>query len=607
MTIEGLFHVIRVPDEGVVEVSYHRQPAQEVPPYQYSYKLIPSWNPTPEKWVVRSTVFTRPDRASFPWNELDQTICEDASSVSVSKHYLRVRYVLLPGGQPLLDAASSSSKAAMADEERRMEAFQRILDTLRKSVRRRSAGGSSNSGDNDLAIAVDGSGVCTRERPPQSALTVSLGNNMQSRLMALAAAQRLTGPVISRDRPSGELVNALLHADHGLHMFDRTWGTPSGRVCHNCFLGCDLVSWIVRRVQGVGSRDDACALAQSLLQSGCIERVTHDAEDAAASSTSSPATVTTPSPAAASATALAGGVSSPTTAAAASSQQQPAAAGRVAPFRDAPVFFRLVLPQGGDQRPMSGLPNEVHMASAGKPKRVVIDTDTDRKAERFEWAFLTHDATYHPSETFSFTLEWLQATACLMDSLVLLWMRRAQAASFLLVPVPCEPIHTFGPGDDPFRCPVRVSVQTVPGVPPVDLAMAVMCACDYLLDRTGSAAQPHFVHRTGGALAQIVDEGAAVLWIPNHVATARWRVADPSQLLRVLEILCASVDALQRIWAATKPVRRASGSETGRTVSDSSASPDAPQQLGQESVATTDRHDDSAAKTSTGGTDVDAH
>ncbi|KJE97524.1 hypothetical protein CAOG_010136 [Capsaspora owczarzaki ATCC 30864] len=270
-------------------------------------------------------------------------------------------------------------------------------------------------------------------------------------------------------------------------------------------------------------------------------------------------------------------------------------------------------------------------------KKIRIDIDPTRRSDRKEWVVVQHDAAYNPLTSFHIELHWLVSTGVLVNELIQMWARKATAVGFSLVPAPVEQLRVSKPYD-PFRAPSFIplayrplkvqsngSSSTTPtgqndvaslaeigmgdlagaaaaAALGLDFDVCLMAHFDFLLDiesdrskreRVGLAftASPdtptlftQFIHRSGVAFLQVLDEDAAAkagatneaaatatspgavpsnatplgrpqgfYFLNNHLLSLKWRGANSDPLLGAklfaeMTEFCASSAGVKTWW-----------------------------------------------------------
>lgn len=204
---------------------------------------------TPSKVIMHESRFQY-----FNWNQMDQLIAgyEDAVP-DISKHFRQMKFVVIPG--PLPANAYHINNEKLSEEEIRLEGLRKLIALIERGKYKVNEDAVSRKKEeifheinfytgnlhdflNEQAEFFDASGT----KPSNSLMiTDGLRFNMNIKLSQLAQE---------------------LQSDGGLKLVDRTWHF---KVHPHCFLGSDLVSWLVKLFDDIESREIATDYGQSLM------------------------------------------------------------------------------------------------------------------------------------------------------------------------------------------------------------------------------------------------------------------------------------------------------------------------------------------------------
>lgn len=92
---------------------------------------------------------------------------------------------------------------------------------------------------------------------------------------------------------------------------------------------------------------------------------------------------------------------------------------------------------------------------------MLIDVDPTRRSNRAELAVLHHDLAHNPENGFNFQIQWLGATARLVDELVQSWTRAVERYGLHLVEAPIAQIKDAGQ-QNLFHAPLQIRLAKPP-------------------------------------------------------------------------------------------------------------------------------------------------
>ncbi|GEQ66645.1 hypothetical protein JCM33374_g308 [Metschnikowia sp. JCM 33374] len=198
----------------------------------------------------------------FNWNQMDQLIAgyEDAVP-EISKHFHQMKFVVIPG--PISANAYHINNEKLSDEEIRLEGLRKLIALIERgrykanddpSVRKKEEifqeinfyTGNLHDFLNEQAEYFDVSGT-----KPSNSLMITDGSRFNMNVKLAQLAQEL-------------------QTDGGLKLVDRTWHF---KFHPHCFLGSDLVSWIIKQFDDIDSREAATEYGQTLMDRGVFSHV----------------------------------------------------------------------------------------------------------------------------------------------------------------------------------------------------------------------------------------------------------------------------------------------------------------------------------------------
>lgn len=320
-----------------------------------------------------------------------------------------------------------------------------------------------------------------------------------------------------------------IQSAEGVSIADRRW---HWRLHQFCFVGSDLVNWILLNFSDIETRQEAAELGNSLMEQGlfCHVNSRHGFRDGnyfyqiadqyrmASSRTQGRSLFAW-------------------------------ASGTPLPQSPATDLRRPDIPTPTAEPQQPDLPDKAR--SNDKPavvmlsKAVVYRLDERHKRSwRQERIILHHDTVHNPSSCFHIQLEWLNTTAKLVQDSVVSWARTLEPYGLRLVEIPIGEASSIT-HTHPFRAPYLIKLALQPpdwaaepnGKRDQTLQRALLRSFGYVLDFEAASAFPsqvratyswgrpdyrhaQFIHRSGLLLAQITGDGN-ILLLANRLYNSR--------------------------------------------------------------------------------------
>lgn len=367
------------------------------------------------------------------WNQYDQLLAGYDDYVDfedISVH--RMKFVLLPCDIPKSTAYLQSSSATdeqLDPEETRVEGLRRLIMTLNRGAFQVDGGASGGSGGGGETRKRSKSKGAKEEIFPEISfytgdlITFLKEDNKQTDVNVVENSSLSTNSTL-------EELEAEFRGPKGLKLQDRKWHF---KVHKNCFRGTDLVSWLIENLQDVNTRDEGVAFGNQLMQKNIVVHVEnrHKFLDGHYFYRLKASIATTTTTATASATASAS--------ASASAAHTPS----IQPDKtksEASSEFTKNNANNGNSKPFI------------LSRSLRYDLDPKRKSYKRETIRVHYDTVHNPNHCYHIRLEWLTATAKLIDDNVHSWSRMCERYGLKLVEMPwnelCEipklnPYHSY--------------------------------------------------------------------------------------------------------------------------------------------------------------------
>lgn len=522
-------------------------------------------------YELQPVIFKNP-RPAYYWNAIDQHLAGYEDDLSPVLRYWRARFVLIPvdpkirsGQLPALGFVSENS-----DEEIRLEGIQKLTQLWQKhryvppEERRFQQSLQKRKKDpNPLAIEY-------HTRDPSQMVRSHAG--FADTVLAGEPAHELFLEPEQYHTSDFDMqkLSQHLQADppRGVPLADRRWHF---RVHHRCFRGDHFTSWLLSNYKDIQTREEAVKLGDALMARGLFSHVMqkHHFRDGNYFYQISSEYSTMPSSeskqgwfgsgrALPATPMFEGPKGSPKLRPRDSPSLRPFQSPKLRPLdspglraRDAPK------PQPADARTPKTSTDASGEEGASKvhgkrPKLVLsrvlrYDVDHRKRSYRPEIINLHYDRIHNPENCYHIRIEWMNVTAKLIEDAISSWASAIERYGLRLVELPiAEGVELLS--QHPFRRPyvIKLSVAPPKNVPMVDTdsvtsqqtqddlreshpySRALLRKFDFVLDMEASSSfdpgvdvtyswgkpdyrHTQFIHKSGGLLIQINDEGNFLL------------------------------------------------------------------------------------------------
>ncbi|EPY53591.1 DEP domain-containing protein [Schizosaccharomyces cryophilus OY26] len=499
---DSQFHCLSCDSVGYnIEVKRYVKKVSGYGKMKYDYYI---WSKNTNDYVPSSITFNANDTANYNWNYVDQLISGFETYLPDSVKYWRARFVLIPTGNfspNIIQKYQALDQDSYTEEELRVEGVCKLCEILRRGefdpLNENSKKTPQITSTNSLGIKFT---------------TLSLKDYINSELEAITndSNRNEKSLFMPNKRLSIELDNYTLakemQGQNGPKIDDITWHY---RVYENCFLGSEFVSWIVNTFTEINTREEALSFGNSLLESGLIEHIR-----------------------------------------------------KKHPLLDGHYIYRLS--SEFNTKPMSTRPyrswfnrkkenstKEIENQKSLKEgplrielsRRILFDADPERKHGRSEMVTLHYDLLHNPSTCFHLRIEWLLATASVIENMLQSWSRILERYGLALVEAPIHEVSAVAELN-PFNQVSVIKLAVEPPSLPEHLSYAadnshpkkwwciqILKYFEFILDSEGSDVFPQmvtavyswgkpgfryvqYIHKTGSVLVQI-DDDLQFLWLPN--------------------------------------------------------------------------------------------
>lgn len=393
----------------------------------------------------------------FNWNQYDQLLAGYEDAVT-EKQYYKMKFVVIPTDISL--NAYYINNENLTDEELRVEGLRRLIALIERGKFSRNKAPRQRKEEifpeiqfytgnlydflSEQAELFDING--TR---PQNSLMVSDGLRFNTNIRISSLAQELQGSA-------------------GLKLVDRTWHF---KLHPQCFLGSELVLWLLEYFEDVSSRDDAVTYGQTLMTRGLFRHVEnrhgfldghyfYEFNDEYADTTKrvSPGWFKK----------RAERLEKETESSDKTHVRKPSESDRELTNIESVAELRKVFSQTLIDSEHSSL-TESQKAKREKlfmiSKRVKFDCDPLQKLFRPELVDVHYDSVHNPEHCYHIRLQWLSTTTKFLDETIISWSRLCERHGLKLVETPWSELCAI-PHLNPFHSFVELEMAVNPLLDP---------------------------------------------------------------------------------------------------------------------------------------------
>jgi hypothetical protein len=557
-------------------------------------------------------IMLRLPRNEYNWNIIDTFLAGYHDEMSDVLRFWRARFVLIPVEIPVMNRRPLPMLTEDSEEEVRLEGIRKLTQLWQRyryipPEERHSQTATSKKQKDPNPLAIE-----YHTRDPSAILAAgpdfALFSEADSELPTA-----LFSDLEKYQRSNMDLRKLAddLQGEKGIKMLDRRW---HWKLHYTCFLGFDLVNWLLSNFKDIETRDEAVELGNELMNKGLflhVQRRHHfrdgnfffqiAAEYRAPRSDSRMGWF---------------GIRKP-------DKSVPSTPLTEGP-RSSPLSAKInrSRPSTGSSSSTSdsGQEGEKTPTRLGSPKRKVTlsrvmryDVDSRKRSYRPEIISLHYDRLHNPDNCYHIRIDWMNVTAKLIEDTIVTWATSVEKYGLKLVEVPIAEVASIV-DHNPFRSPysVQLALQPPPARPEAiwdsthfspqysktdkfAYHKALLRKLNFVLDMEAASAFPldvevsyswghpdykhtQFIHRSGTLLAQITEDGHFIL-LANRLAHNRAKDSSRIRLTDPYEHKKATTDGSQSSRMPSTPAERAHphrspfASPLARPVQDSSLLP----------------------------------
>ena len=551
MSKGSIIHKLSIIDEGVIVKEYARGArigigldAQNCKPIPYAPAVRTTLS---DSYAVRKFVIST-SQERFDWKRLD-TFTAGHEEQQLRRypdllHFWRARFVLIPKERPVANMKMLYPSNEDNAEEVRLEGIRKLTQLWQKSryiapdERRFQTTSHRRKDLNPLDIIYQTRNPSAIVAAELNGTLLSEGDGADSKPAQLLPESELFDRT---DLNLASIANAI-QGDHGVTMMDRRW---HWRLHYNCFIGMELITWILNAFRDVDTREEAVELGNEFMTEGLFQHVERrhalrdgnffyqicseyriprpDSRSGWFGSRRSDRSVP----------------STPITEA----------------MKSSPIGMRSRSNSisGGNSDGDSSTPTGKQTLGVALSKRLIYDVDSRKRSYRREIITLHYDRIASADDCYHLRIDWMSATPKLIEDSIVQWATLAERNGLRLVELPIGEASRIN-DLHPFRSPYIIKlIKSPPSIQPqtyfdaVSLGpraepswpyhKAILKKFNFVLDLEAAKdfppsvdvtyswgkpdyQYPQYISRDGIVLAQITDNGDFLL-LANRLYTRR--------------------------------------------------------------------------------------
>ncbi|KAI9679233.1 MAG: vacuolar membrane-associated protein iml1 [Caeruleum heppii] len=556
MSMGNHIHQLQCIEPNEIEVKrLTRKPAHPaVPPKGHelsrkSPRYVAAIQTTLARSYIARSLSLEPSVDEYSWNFADSFLAGFEESFTDQLRFWRARFLLIPVEQPMNSRRGLQVMNEDDEEEIRLEGIRKLTQMWQRH-RHVPFDEAQAEGAHRLQKDTNPLNIVYQTRDSSEVIAAELDNLP----LAETEVTGVRGGLFNEEEPferSNMRLSTLaqeIQGEKGIPMRDRRW---HWRFHYSCFIGSEMVTWLLENFKDVGDRDEAVELGQDLMSRGLFQHVEkrHHFRDGyyfyqIASEYRTPR----PESRRGWFGTLRSDKSVPSTPLSDTAGESP----RTDRSRSSS--------NTDDASSDSGAATPT--TAGGKKLRVNLsrvmryDVDHRKRSHRPEIINLHYDRLHNPDNCYHIRIEWVNVTAKLIEDSIVSWASTADKFGLRLVEVPIAEASSITE-TNPFREPYRIKPVLHPPVQavksqeasPISLqgttrrplySKALMRRFNFVLDTeaaqnfstdvevTYSWGRPHYrynqyIHRSGVLLAQVTDDGEVLLLVnklySNRVAS----------------------------------------------------------------------------------------
>lgn len=587
MMIDSEIHRICCSQNGAIDVQRYLR-KNEINPYDQ----VSSYNPmikTRYESEYREAAIdpVHTFRKSLNWNQIDQFLSGYSDSV-VDKKWpgFRAKFVVLASDIPpnTFSLVVNGKNETLTPEEMRVEGLRRLIASITNAR---------------LKTEEEKHSKMSRKEEIQPEVTFYTGSlfdfiNDQRDMLENSVLNLKDSLFVKEDKrltkdiDLNKLANEITNGHNKLQLVNRKWHWKKHQ---NCFVGSEMVNWLIRNFSDIQTRDEAIEYGQSLMNKGMFVHVLNKHSFLDGHYFYQIAS---------------GYIMNSDWVEHSTDNNSSNKVGEVISNNDinertGDGIFRKKNTNSSNLMEDDRSASPVSSSSSSKPTVVlsnslVIDVDPLKKSYKQESCTVHYDRVHNPDHCFHIRLEWLTTTPKLIDDILANWSRICNRYGLTLIELPWDELCTI-PKTNPFHSFVEIPLAINPWEDPefydsqlfskskFYYHVNLLKSCGFILDNRASKflqenkidfdiryswGKPQFkyaqyIHKSGSYIAEIRENGDLFL-APNNIHISRVsqanvkgklhysssRLLDSQKIMSQFRDICSSYELLRNILLEIK-------------------------------------------------------
>lgn len=401
--------------------------------------------------------------SDYNWNYADQYIAGYEEVLRDTLRYWRARFVLIPCDPPEPARRGQLQGAELNDEEIHLEGIRRLTMLFQRN---------RYVAPEERHYERHTSRLKAKEKNPLQILyktvdpSVAVAQELECLFVPdidghMRRSQLLTTEQFDSKNLDIKAIAQEIQGPRGVRLRDRGWHL---RLHNDCFIGEEMVTWIVENFKDVNTRQEAEVVGRDLLTRGLFQHVDsrHEFRDGNYFYRIAEAFANPPRPSSKSGWFppfnKAGGSIPPTP----STDTNTSAS---SPLHRARSRSSTMLTEDSMDSPNPSTSHPKKKVEVELSKAMKFDVDPSRKSYRPEVITLHYDRLHNPDNCYHIRIDWMNTTSKLIADCITSWTRTMDRYGLKLVEAPIDEVSKVSNGNL-FRAPYVIKLALAPPPPP---------------------------------------------------------------------------------------------------------------------------------------------
>ncbi|BAO40516.1 vacuolar membrane-associated protein IML1 [Kluyveromyces marxianus DMKU3-1042] len=378
-------------------------------------------------------------RESYNWNHMDQVLAGYGDNVidSTAQKKFRCKFVILPAEIPpnTFQSTINGRKETLTAEEIRLEGLRKIISSISRSRLRTESEkkDKKNHKEEILPEVLFYTGYLFDFIEEHNDFLKNSGTEVKNSIFMEDAE------TLSKDADLSKIAFELQYGLDPIKLVNRKWHFKRH---DNCFIGLELVNWLIEHFSDIHTREEAVIYGQGLMNKGLFHHVEsrHGFLDGHYFYQLKPEFTTENKPLYKTSTKHSNE---------SNLQRKISTSNKSESTKSMDPIVATESNQISEDQ--INIPEE-HNVTVMLSNAVTINLDPNKKSYKLETCVAHYDRVHNPDHCFHIRLEWLTATPKLIDDLISNWSRLVERYGMKLVEIPWDelcnipkinPFHSF--------------------------------------------------------------------------------------------------------------------------------------------------------------------